>query len=133
MSAILISRIIGAVVLGIIGVFTSLPIYNFVQQYVDVLSLSQGVVTGLTAVIFATLGFLITPYITIKPFQGLMKLFKKSSAQSLMSGLIGMTRFRCCQNPSVRYYRSSVCCFLDILARFFSSLGGRISSTLSRI
>ena len=91
MSAILISRIIGAVVLGIIGVFTSLPIYNFVQQYVDVLSLSQGVVTGLTAVIFATLGFLITPYITIKPFQGLMKLFKKSSAQSLMSGLIGMT------------------------------------------
>ncbi len=82
MSAILISRIIGAVVLGIIGVFTSLPIYNFVQQYVDVLSLSQGVVTGLTAVIFATLGFLIT---------GLMKLFKKSSAQSLMSGLIGMT------------------------------------------
>lgn len=91
MSAILISRIIGAVVLGIIGVFTSLPIYNFVQQYVDVLSLSQGVVTGLTAVIFAALGFLITPYITIKPFQGLMKLFKKSSAQSLMSGLIGMT------------------------------------------
>lgn len=91
MSAILISRIIGAVVLGIIGVFTSLPIYNFVQQYVDVLSLSQGVVTGLTAVFFAALGFLITPYITIKPFQGLMKLFKKSSAQSLMSGLIGMT------------------------------------------
>jgi uncharacterized protein YacL len=91
MSAILISRIIGAVVLGIIGAFTSLPIFNFVQQFVDVLTLSQGVVTGLTAVIFAAFGFLITPYITIKPFQTLIKLFTKSSAQSLMSGLIGLT------------------------------------------
>ena len=91
MSAILISRIIGAVVLGVIGAFTSLPIYNFVLQYVDLLALSQGVVTGLTAVIFAVVGFIITPYITIKPFQALIKLFTKSSAQSLMSGLIGMT------------------------------------------
>ncbi len=91
MSAILISRIIGAVVLGIIGAFTSLPVYNFVQQFVDVLTLSQGVVTGLTAVIFAAFGFLITPYITIKPFQALIKLFTKSSAQSLLSGLIGLT------------------------------------------
>ena len=91
MSAILISRIIGAVILGIIGAFTSLPVYNFVQQFVDVLTLSQGVVTGLIAVIFAAFGFLITPYITIKPFQALIKLFTKSSAQSLLSGLIGMT------------------------------------------
>ena len=91
MSAILISRIIGAVVLGVIGAFTSLPIYNFVLQYVDLVALSQGVVTGLTAVIFAAFGFIITPYITIKPFQALIKLFTKSSAQSLISGLIGMT------------------------------------------
>ena len=91
MSAIFISRIIGAIVLGIIGAFTSLPIYNYVQQFVDVLTLSQGVVTGLIAVIFAAFGFLITPYITIKPFRALIKLFTKSSAQSLMSGLIGMT------------------------------------------
>lgn len=91
MSAILISRIIGALVLGIIGAFTSLPIYSYVQQFVGVLSLSQGVVTGLSAVIFAGFGFLITPYITIKPFQSLMKLFTKSPVQSLMSGLLGMT------------------------------------------
>jgi uncharacterized protein YacL len=91
MRATLISRIIGAIILGIIGVFTSLPIYNFVQQFVDMPNLSQGVVTGLTAVIFAAFGFLITPYITIKPFQALIKLFAKSSAQSLLSGLIGMT------------------------------------------
>lgn len=91
MSAILISRIIGALVLGIIGAFTSLPIYSYVQQFVEVLSLSQGVVTGLSAVIFAGFGFLITPYITIKPFQSLMKLFTKSPIQSLMSGLLGMT------------------------------------------
>ena len=91
MSAILISRIIGALVLGIIGAFTSLPIYSYVQQFVGVLSLSQGVVTGLSAVIFEGFGFLITPYITIKPFQSLMKLFTKSPVQSLMSGLLGMT------------------------------------------
>ena len=91
MSAILISRIIGALVLGIIGAFTSLPIYSYVQQFVEVLSLSQGVVTGLSAVIFAGFGFLITPYITIKPFQSLIKLFTKSPVQSLMSGLLGMT------------------------------------------
>ena len=91
MRATLISRIIGAIVLGIIGAFTSLPIYNFVQQFIDELTLSQGVVTSLTAVIFAAFGFLITPYITIKPFQALIKLFTKSSAQSLLSGLIGLT------------------------------------------
>ena len=90
MRATLISRIIGAIILGIIGVFTSLPIYNFVQQFVDVTNLSQGVVTGFTVAIFTAFGFLITPYITIKPFQALMKLFSKSSAQSLLSGLIGM-------------------------------------------
>ncbi len=91
MSAILISRIIGAIILGIIGVITSLPIYTFVQQFVDMPNLSQGVVTSLTAVIFAAFGFLITPYITIKPFQALIKLFTKSSAQSLLSGLMGLT------------------------------------------
>lgn len=91
MRATLISRIIGAVILGIIGVFTSLPIYNFVQQFVEMPNLSQGVVTGFTVAIFAAFGFLITPYITIKPFQALIKLFTKSSAQSLLSGLIGMT------------------------------------------
>lgn len=90
MRATLISRIIGAIILGIIGVFTSLPIYNFVQQFVDVTNLSQGVFTGFTVAIFTAFGFLITPYITIKPFQALMKLFSKSSAQSLLSGLIGM-------------------------------------------
>jgi len=90
MKATLISRIIGAIVLGIIGAFTSLPIYEFVQQFVGMPALSQGVFTGLTVVIFTGFGFLITPYITIKPFQALMKLFTKSSPQSLISGLIGM-------------------------------------------
>lgn len=91
MSAILITRIIGMVVLGIIGAFTSLPIYHFVSQFVDLTSLSQGMMTGLTSVIYAGFGFLITPYVTIKPVQGLIKLFKKSSPQALLSGLIGLT------------------------------------------
>lgn len=91
MSAIFISRIVGAVVCGIIGVFTSVPIFNFVSQLSDALALSQGVVTGFSAAISAIIGFLITPYITIKPIQGLIKLFKKSSPQSLISGLIGLT------------------------------------------
>jgi len=90
MSAILISRIIGAVVLGIIGAFTSLPIHQFIQKFIELSTLSQGMTTGLVTVLSAAIGFLITPYITIKPVQGLVKLFSKSSPQSLISGLIGL-------------------------------------------
>lgn len=90
MNAIIISRIIGAIILGVIGAFTGLPIYEYISGFIPNLSLTQGATIAINTSIFALIGFLITPYLTIKPLQGLVKLFKKSTPQALMSGLIGL-------------------------------------------
>lgn len=90
MNAILISRIIGAVVLGIVGFFTGLPLFKYVNGFITNLSLSQGAVLAITTTFFALIGFLITPYITIKPLEALARLFKKSSPQVLFSAVLGL-------------------------------------------
>jgi len=90
MNAMLISRIIGAIVLGIVGLFTGLPLYEYVNGFITNLSLSQGAVLAITTTFFAFIGFLITPYITIKPLQALARLFKKSSPQVLLSSVLGL-------------------------------------------
>ncbi len=90
MNAIFISRIVGAIILGIVGAFTGLPIFEYVSGFIPSLSLSQGATIAIHTTVFALIGFLITPYITIKPLQGLAKLFKKATPQVLISGLIGL-------------------------------------------
>ncbi len=90
MNAIFISRIVGAIILGIVGAFTGLPIFEYVSGFIPNLSLSQGATIAIHTTVFALIGFLITPYITIKPLQGLAKLFKKATPQVLISGLIGL-------------------------------------------
>lgn len=90
MNAILISRIVGAIILGIVGAFTGLPIYEYVSGFIPNLLLSQGATIAINTIIFAIIGFLITPYITIKPLQALGKLFKKATPQALISGLVGL-------------------------------------------
>ena len=90
MNAIIISRIIGAIILGVIGAFTGLPIYDYISGFIPNLSLTPGATIAINTSIFALIGFLITPYLTIKPLQGLAKLFKKSTPQALISGLIGL-------------------------------------------
>ena len=90
MNAIIISRIIGAIILGVIGAFTGLPIYEHISGFIPNLSLTPGATIAIITSIFALIGFLITPYLTIKPLQGLAKLFKKSTPQALISGLIGL-------------------------------------------
>lgn len=90
MNAILISRIIGAVVLGIVGFFTGLPLFKYVNGFITNLSLSQGAVLAITTSFFTLIGFLITPYITIKPLEALARLFKKSSPQVLFSAVLGL-------------------------------------------
>jgi uncharacterized protein YacL len=90
MNAIIISRIVGAVILGVIGAFTGLPIYQYVSGFIPNLSLTQGATIAINTTIFALIGFLITPYVTIKPLQGLAKLFKKATPQALISGVIGL-------------------------------------------
>ena len=90
MNAMIISRIVGAIILGIAGAYSSLPIYEFVSGFIPKLSLSQGATIAISSAIFAIIGFLITPYVTVKPIQGLRKLFSKSAPQTLLSGLIGL-------------------------------------------
>jgi uncharacterized protein YacL len=90
MNAIFISRIVGAIILGIVGAFTGLPIFEYVSGFIPNLSLSQGATIAIHTTVFALIGFLITPYITIKPLQGLARLFKKATPQVLISGLIGL-------------------------------------------
>lgn len=90
MNAIIISRIVGAIILGIIGALTGLPIYEYVSGFIPNLSLTQSATIAINTTVFALIGFLITPFITIKPLQGLAKLFKKATPQTLISGLIGL-------------------------------------------
>ena len=90
MSAVLISSIIGAIVFGVIGVFTSVPIHNYFIGIIPSLSLTPSVTLAIVVVLFAIIGFLITPYITIKPLQAIARLFKSATAQSLIAGLIGL-------------------------------------------
>lgn len=89
MSAILLSRIIGAVILGIIGAFTGLPIHRFLTSFWSTYPLTNGGTIAVTVVVFLLLGFLITPYITIKPVQALRRFFSKSSPQTIISAVIG--------------------------------------------
>lgn len=90
MSAVLISSIIGAIVFGVIGVFTSVPIHNYFIGIIPSLSLTPSVTLAIVVVLFAIIGFLITPYITIKPLQALAKIIKGATTQALIAGLIGL-------------------------------------------
>jgi len=91
MNAILLSRIIGAVVLGIVGAIFGQPIFEKIQTCLNfTANPSPGLIVAVSAAVFFVIGFIITPCITIKPIQGLKKLFKKASAQALLSGMAGL-------------------------------------------
>ena len=90
MSAIFISRLVGLLVFGLIGVFTGAPIHDLLLTLANPFPLTRGVVVAITAVVFALLGFLITPWISIKPFNALKKLFTRAAPQVLISGLVGL-------------------------------------------
>lgn len=90
MSGMLLSRIIGAVVFGIIGAITGQPLFKYLENYFPNINLDPGLIITISAAVFLIIGFIITPYITIKPIEGLKKLFKKASPQALMSGLVGL-------------------------------------------
>ncbi|MFZ3071029.1 MAG: PIN domain-containing protein [Anaerolineaceae bacterium] len=90
MTAILLSRIIGAVVFGIIGFFSGTPIYNYLISFWATYPLTNGVTVVICIVIFSLLGYFITPWISVKPVEALRKNFSKSSPQALLSGLVGL-------------------------------------------
>lgn len=90
MSAVIVSSIIGAIVFGVIGLFTGGPIYDYFFGIIPSYPLTPTVTLVIVIVIFAIIGYLITPYITIKPLQALAKIIKGATTQALIAGLIGL-------------------------------------------
>lgn len=91
MSGILLSRILGMILFGIIGAFSGLPFHNYLETTLfPETALNQTLVIAIFIVVLMIIGFIITPYLTIKPIQGLKKLFNKASPQSLMGGMVGL-------------------------------------------
>jgi len=90
MSAILLSRIIGAIIFGIIGFFTGTPIHNYLISFWVTYPFKDGTTVVICIVLFAIIGYIITPWITVKPVQSIVKSMSKSSPQALLSALVGL-------------------------------------------
>lgn len=92
MNAVLISRFIGFIVLSLIGFFTGTSIHHYIlgvwPQFVNI---NPGLSITLIVLIFGLVGFVITPYLTVKPFQTIRKLLSKTEPQILLSGVLGLT------------------------------------------
>jgi len=91
MSIELIVRIIGLVVFVIIGVFVGEHLGNLIQEIWVGSSIPSIVYQIVTAVLVGFLGFLVAPWISIKPITAIRKSLSKVSAQTLIFGLIGLT------------------------------------------
>ena len=70
--------------------FQDYPYFKHLEVFFPNVDPNHGLIIAIFAVVFMVLGFIITPYITIKPIEGLKKLFSKASPQSLLSGLAGL-------------------------------------------
>ena len=79
----LIFRIIGSIVLGGLGIYYGI-------QMSQVFNLIPIIVSSVLGVIGAVIGFLITPYVTIRPVRYLVNVLGKTSLNSLMAGLVGL-------------------------------------------
>jgi len=90
MNAELISRIVGLILFGIIGAFLGSPLNTLIDQFWTANPLTAPVVSIITSLLSGILGFFIAPWISIKPLQTLRKLFKTTSAQTLIGGLTGL-------------------------------------------
>ncbi|MGB4595670.1 MAG: PIN domain-containing protein [Anaerolineaceae bacterium] len=92
MNAVLISRIIGLVIFTTIGFFSDPPINQYLLNvWPQSSSINPTLATTIIVVIFGLIGFVITPYITVKPAQALRKLLGKAEPQELFGGIIGLT------------------------------------------
>ncbi|MCJ7694005.1 MAG: PIN domain nuclease [Anaerolineaceae bacterium] len=84
------SRIIGLIFLGIIGAFLGTPLQALISQIWPQVSISTQWLSVIGAVFFAFLGYIITPWISVKPVHALRKLFSKTSANQLLGGVVGL-------------------------------------------
>jgi uncharacterized protein YacL len=92
MNAVLISRIVGLVTFALIGFFSGTPIHQYLLNvWQQSSAVNPTLAISLIVVIFGLVGFVITPYITVKPVQALRKLLNKAEPQILIGGIIGLT------------------------------------------
>jgi uncharacterized protein YacL len=90
MSVELIVRFIGLIIFGIIGVFLGEPLGHLIEQFWAASPISIIIYQIFTTLIVGLIGFLIAPWISIKPVTAIRKRLSTVSAQTLLYGLIGL-------------------------------------------
>jgi len=90
MSAVLLSRIIGAVIFGVIGFFSGTPIHNYLISFWATYPLTNGITVVICIILFMLIGYIISPWISVKPVLAISRTLGKTSPQALLSGLIGL-------------------------------------------
>lgn len=76
-------RIIGMIILAVLGVYWG-------TQFADILKLSQTQASIIIGILGAIIGFIFTPYITTRPAIALRNNLGRLSAQTLVAGLFGL-------------------------------------------
>lgn len=86
----IIIRITGFIIFGIIGALLGTPLQTLISQLWVNSPLTPLHISIIACVILAVIGFILSPWITIKPLQALRKFFTRISAQNILGGLIGL-------------------------------------------
>lgn len=90
MSAEFISRIIGLVLIAALGAYWGLNIGQVAVENSFLQSFTPWQFAIALGVFGALIGFIVTPYITVRPFTSLFKNVKQLSFQSLLAALLGL-------------------------------------------
>jgi uncharacterized protein YacL len=90
MSVEFIARVIGLLIFGIIGAFFSDNLGALIQEIPPGTAISYTIYRIILTLIIALLGYLIAPWISVRPIQALRKHLSNVSAQTLVFGLIGL-------------------------------------------
>ena len=90
MSIELISRIVGFIIFVIAGTLLGEPLGSLINQIWQASPLTTIIYQIIAAVVMGIIGFLIAPWISVKPVVAIRKQLSKVSAQSLFYGLIGL-------------------------------------------
>ncbi len=90
MSIELIVRIVGLLIFGIIGIFLGQPLGVLIQELWASSQIPIVVYQVITTLLVGFLGFLIAPWISIKPISAIRKHLSNVSVQTLIYGLIGL-------------------------------------------
>jgi len=90
MSLELIVRLIGLVVFGISGSFFGEPLGNLILELWPASQIPMIVYQVITALLGGVLGFVLAPWISIKPIKAIHKHLSKVSAQTLVFGSAGL-------------------------------------------